>query len=254
MFAPASSFIFKAALWTLMHVLIPISHLPVIGGMLGLSLATPQWNPNSKGVFGNSFQDGTGEHTTDTSGYDEDGVVRIYTSLGGTILNQVVTIGRAIGPTVAETLAEALELPNGQRGGSNPVDRIWYQLDLMNHDLIGSGVLFEFPEFTGFAEDAAVGETAVEETALARPLGQEISEYAAGQMAERGVTNSMVKAALRGGEKYYDPANKTINYVLRRGFTRKGYDLLVGRNPITGKIATVIRGRNLVTSRMIRVK
>ena len=119
---------------------------------------------------------------------------------------------------------------------------------MLNHDLIGSGILFQFPESAGLADETEVGETA-----LARPLGQEISEHAAGRMSTRGVTNSMVRSAIRNGEQYYDPANGTINYVVRRGFI-SGRDLLIGRNPITGRITTVIRGRNLVRPRMIRIR
>lgn len=55
--APASSFIFKAALWIFSNVLLPLSQVPVLGAFVPLgSLGTPQWNPQSRGVFGNSWQ------------------------------------------------------------------------------------------------------------------------------------------------------------------------------------------------------
>ena len=56
-FAPASSFAFKAALWMFFHVLLPLSQIPVLGAFVPLgTLGSPQWNPQSRGPFGNSFQ------------------------------------------------------------------------------------------------------------------------------------------------------------------------------------------------------
>jgi hypothetical protein len=77
-FAPAGSFVFKAALWVLIHVLIPISQLPILGAMVPLyGIGTPTWNPGGRKP-GLSWQEG---HTTDAGGYDEDGIVRIYTDI-----------------------------------------------------------------------------------------------------------------------------------------------------------------------------
>ena len=77
-FAPAGSFIFKAAVWILMHVLIPISQLPILGAMVPLhGIGTPTWNPGGRKP-GLSWQEG---HTTDAGGYDEDGIIRIYTTI-----------------------------------------------------------------------------------------------------------------------------------------------------------------------------
>jgi RHS repeat-associated protein len=57
-FAPASSFLFKAALWMFFHVLIPLSQIPVLGGFVPLGMMqSPQWNPKSRSIFGNSWQD-----------------------------------------------------------------------------------------------------------------------------------------------------------------------------------------------------
>jgi hypothetical protein len=44
--------------------------------------------------------------------------------------------------------------------------------------------------------------------------------------------------------------NELINYVLEHAFA-SGKDLLVGTNPLTGKITTVIRGAKLVAKRFI---
>ena len=76
-----------------------------------------------------------------------------------------------------------------------------------------------------------------------------ISAHAAERMAGRGMTEKMVKKALEKGVPYLDPKNGTMNYVLEGGFA-SGKSLLVGQNPNTGLITTVIRGTNLVRPRM----
>jgi hypothetical protein len=69
-------------------------------------------------------------------------------------------------------------------------------------------------------------------------------------MMERGITRDMIRVALEKGDKFWDPKNKTVNYVLRDGFA-SGKDLLVGVNPGTNVITTVIRGTDLVVKRFI---
>ncbi len=55
-FAPASSFTFKAALWMFFHVLLPLSQIPVLGAFVPLgTLGSPQWNPQSRGPFWKFF-------------------------------------------------------------------------------------------------------------------------------------------------------------------------------------------------------
>jgi hypothetical protein len=71
-------------------------------------------------------------------------------------------------------------------------------------------------------------------------------------MIQRGVSNAMVRAAIERGRIFIDPKNGTINYVLSGGFA-SGKDLLVGVNPLTGKITTVMKGSNLVRPRFIPV-
>lgn len=88
-------------------------------------------------------------------------------------------------------------------------------------------------------------------TALVRS-GLRISNHAAARMSERGITRAMIQTAINKGQVFYDPRNGTINFVLRGGFA-SGRDLLVGQNPMTGVITTVIRGTNLVRPRMIPV-
>lgn len=81
----------------------------------------------------------------------------------------------------------------------------------------------------------------------------EISGHAATQMAERGITEKMVEMGLSKGLKYWDPKNKSINYVLKNAFA-SGKDLLVGTNPLSGKVTTVIRGTNLTSKRLIPIQ
>ena len=78
----------------------------------------------------------------------------------------------------------------------------------------------------------------------------DISSHAGKQMLERGVTEKMIKIAIEKGSKYFDPKNKTFNYILKKGFA-SGKDLLIGTNTVSGTITTVIRGSNLASKRFI---
>lgn len=79
-----------------------------------------------------------------------------------------------------------------------------------------------------------------------------ISGHAGEQMAARGVSRAMVDAAVRGGTRFWDPKNELLNYILKGGFA-SGKDLLVGMNPGTGVVTTVIRGADLVARRFIPI-
>lgn len=71
-------------------------------------------------------------------------------------------------------------------------------------------------------------------------------------MGLRQITDRMIRAAISKGTPFVDPKNGSLNYVLRGGMA-SGKDLLVGTNPLTGKITTVITGSRLVRPRMIPV-
>jgi hypothetical protein len=77
-----------------------------------------------------------------------------------------------------------------------------------------------------------------------------VGKHAVKQMAERGVTEKMIRTALEKGTRYWDPKNKVFNYILPNGFA-SGKDLLVGFNPVTGKVTTVIRGTDLTVPRLV---
>jgi RHS repeat-associated protein len=95
---------------------------------------------------------------------------------------------------------------------------------------------------------AITGTTASEEsTALAGTL--QISQHAAERMAERGFTRDMIRATIKNGTRYWDPKNGTFNYILRGGFA-SGKNALVGVNPVTNVITTVI-DTSRIASRLI---
>lgn len=84
--------------------------------------------------------------------------------------------------------------------------------------------------------------------------GTQFSKHSLQRLAQRGVTQDMAELAISKGQKFYDPLNKSINYVLPNGFA-SGKSLLVGTNPLTGEVTTVIRSsKNLINSRFIPIK
>ncbi|MBK9168352.1 MAG: DUF4258 domain-containing protein [Bryobacterales bacterium] len=76
-------------------------------------------------------------------------------------------------------------------------------------------------------------------TALAGTLN--FSKHAVQRMAERGFTRDMIQVTIKNGTRYWDPKNGTFNYVLRGGFA-SGKNALVGVNPVTNTVTTVIKG------------
>ncbi len=83
--------------------------------------------------------------------------------------------------------------------------------------------------------------------------GASFSRHAIERLAERGITRKMADVAIKKGLRFYDPKNKSINYVLKNVFG-SGKDLLIGTNPLTGDITTVLRGANLVRNRMLPIR
>ncbi|MFT3945670.1 MAG: RHS repeat-associated core domain-containing protein [Agriterribacter sp.] len=84
--------------------------------------------------------------------------------------------------------------------------------------------------------------------------GTQFSKHSLERLAQRGVTQDMAELAISKGQKFYDPLNKSINYVLPNGFA-SGKSLLVGTNPLTGEVTTVIRSsKNLINSRFVPIK
>lgn len=75
-------------------------------------------------------------------------------------------------------------------------------------------------------------------------------KHALQRMAERNITKDMVEKALQKGAKYFDPKHNTIAHVLAKGMA-SGKDLLVGKGIVSGKVTTVITGKNLVKGRMV---
>lgn len=82
---------------------------------------------------------------------------------------------------------------------------------------------------------------------------QRFGQHSLERMEEHAVTRRMVDVTIRRGERYWDPLNLSVPHILR-GRMESGKDLLVGRNPITGKITTVLPGRKLVRPRLERLR
>jgi hypothetical protein len=95
----------------------------------------------------------------------------------------------------------------------------------------------------GGAEEE-IGSAALEKTL-------DLSIHAAERAAERGFSEAMIKVVIRRGERFFDPANGSINYVIRRGFA-SGKDALVAVAPFSRRVKTVISGSKLVRKRFIR--
>ncbi len=84
--------------------------------------------------------------------------------------------------------------------------------------------------------------------------GTQFSMHSLERLAQRGITQKMALTAINKGQKFYDPLNKSINYVLPNGFG-SGKSLLIGTNPLTGKVTTAIRSsKNLIKNRFIPIK
>jgi hypothetical protein len=89
--------------------------------------------------------------------------------------------------------------------------------------------------------------------ALVRTVTQ-FSKHSLERLAQRGVTQKMAQTVIRKGRKFYDPLNKSVNYVIPNGFG-SGKSLLIATNPLTGQVTTVIRSsKNLIKSRFIPIK
>lgn len=80
--------------------------------------------------------------------------------------------------------------------------------------------------------------------------GIALSKHAVEQMAKRGVSEAMVRAALRKGTRYWDPVTRTVQYVLRGGFI-SGKTLRVPVDPFSRTVTTVVRGDRVGISRFI---
>lgn len=124
-------------------------------------------------------------------------------------------------------------------------DGVWIMLSFAGGEaIIGLGAVSNTARTA-----SAVGNTGKTSTSVVNTL--QITKHGAGQMVKRGVTPKMVSKAIEKGAKFYDPKNGTINYVLKNGFA-SGKDLLVGTNPLTGSVTTVIRSsKNLANKRFI---
>ena len=154
----------------------------------------------------------------------------------------------------------------GLRNWLYSYDRQQKFLDRVHEDIRTQGIIVAniasfFVPVGEIAQLARLGELAqlyrlkrglevVEGSGALVKAGVDLSTHALDRLAERGITKDMIEVGISKGAKFFDPKNNTINYVLKGGFA-SGKDLLIGTNPLTGKITTGIRGTNLVSSRFI---
>jgi RHS repeat-associated protein len=74
------------------------------------------------------------------------------------------------------------------------------------------------------------------------------------RMGPRGITEDMIKVTLRKGQPFWDPKNKTVNYILQNGMA-SGKSILVGQNPLSGKVTTAMTSsKSLINKRFIPIK
>jgi len=78
-----------------------------------------------------------------------------------------------------------------------------------------------------------------EERSLAVVSSRNFTRHALERMEERKITTTMVDKALSKGRTFWDQKNNVINYVLDEGFA-SGKSLIVGQDPVTKNITTVI--------------
>lgn len=72
-------------------------------------------------------------------------------------------------------------------------------------------------------------------------------------MAVSGVNEGEIRAVLQAGECFWDPENQAVAFVSQPFYLSGLRNLLVGQNPLTGRITTVIRSnKNLIKRVHIR--
>jgi hypothetical protein len=115
-------------------------------------------------------------------------------------------------------------------------------------------VSYQASKLTLASKTTVIAEEAVETSTSLIKIGTKFSKHSLERLAQRGVTQDMAELAINKGQKFYDPLNKSINYVLSNGFA-SGKSLLVGTNIVTGEVTTVIRSsKNLINIRFIPIK
>ena len=112
-------------------------------------------------------------------------------------------------------------------------------------EVLWDGVKTQTPTLSLMPEVGVI-EVGTIETGTALVSTTNIGDHAAGRMAERNITSDMVKKTIEKGEKYFDPKNKSFNYIIKEGMA-SGKHIIVGTNTLSGKVTTAI-----VRSRLIK--
>ena len=97
-------------------------------------------------------------------------------------------------------------------------------------------------------EAAADAATTGTQQALAKTVN--ISDHAAKAMAEHNVSQKMVEKALEVGQRFYDPKNNSVVYVVKEGMA-SGKDLAIATDKVTGVVKTVMVNVETIRPRFI---
>lgn len=244
-FAPASSFIFKVALSMLYHTLLALSQIPIVGQFIPIrTTGSSQWDPRTGGI--NGWQEpsmATDGQCGQTNGQFDDPC---------TIFAKYSKFERYLRKANNFVTGMVDEVVFGARTARHLANSLGQSVFGFSNDSIDeNSTSYVAGEWTGFAVTVLIPGVAPEKaagTALTKTV--DLSVHAVERSAERGISEAMIKVAIRRGEMFWDPANKSIVYVIRRGFA-SGQDLLVATDPFTGAVKTVIRGKNLVRPRFV---
>jgi hypothetical protein len=114
-----------------------------------------------------------------------------------------------------------------------------------------AGVCFAPEIAIALGPKLANNDNASKALAIIPQAGLNIGKHTLLRMEERGITPQMAKAAIDKGISFWNEKNKAVTYILKEGFA-SGKGLVVGKNPISQKITTVIRVDAKEALRMIR--
>ena len=101
--------------------------------------------------------------------------------------------------------------------------------------------ILKISQLSGMAAHSQVGQGVKASEQLA-PTTAQLSKHAKIQLglADRShITHGMIDATIAKGRRFWDPKNKSINYVLEGGFA-SGKNLTVGTSPASGLVTTIM--------------
>lgn len=82
--------------------------------------------------------------------------------------------------------------------------------------------------------------------------GLEFSDHAVKRMAERNISEEMIKNGIQNGKLYFDPLNDSYILILKNGYY--GNDLIIARGANSKKIVTVFPSDKKISKRYVEVQ